>query len=141
MRDLKRMSEINGPMTAAMKQAARNALEPVAAITKAALPQSDRNDAKRGQLAGDVRVGTTRTGGSLRMGRAAIRYAGWIEFGGTRRTPHESTREYDSKGRYLWPNAVQLAPMAGRLYELEVSKVLAAFHWTNETNDGSAIHD
>ena len=70
--------------------------------TRCSLPQAS------GRLAGDVRVTATRSGAAVRMGRGSLRYAGWVEFGGTRRVPHTSTRPYDTNGRYLFPAACQL---------------------------------
>ena len=58
-----------------------------------------------------------RTGATIRMGRKAIPYAGWVEFGGTRRRPHITTREYIASGRYLFPAARMLQQSVGSIYE------------------------
>jgi hypothetical protein len=75
------------------------------------------------------------------MGRASLRYAGWVEFGGTRRAPVTSTRDYLPQGRYLFPRAVSLAGVVAKDYEHAVSEVLAGFDWTNQTADPGGIHD
>jgi hypothetical protein len=134
-RDIQKMTADRGPLNTAMKAAGREAAEPVAAVTRSTLPQVS------GRLAGDVRIGATRTGASVRMGRASIRYAGWVEFGGTRRNPHVSTRNYDPRGRYLFPAAVQTASLSARLYSQAVTNTFANYRWTNETNNPGAIHD
>jgi hypothetical protein len=131
-KDLGKMTGPNGPMLKAMQQAARQAIEPVAAASRAALPKDS------GGLAGDVRVTATRTGAAVRMGRSSLRYAGWVEFGGTRRTPHRSTRPYQSLGRYMFPRARQLAGSVAARYETAIARVLNDFHWTNS---GDTAHD
>ena len=124
-RDMGKMAGPNGPLLKAMQAAARAAVEPVAAATRSSLPQAS------GRLAGDVRVTATRTGAAVRMGRSSLRYAGWVEFGGHRRAPHESSRDYDSRGRYLFPNAIQLAASSARLYSDAITKAFNDFHWSN----------
>jgi hypothetical protein len=76
------------------------------------------------------------------MGSAAVPYAGWIEFGGTRHSPHDSTRTYMPDGRYLWPAARGQAGRAAELYSNALGAVFAsAGVWTNTTSDPEAIHD
>jgi hypothetical protein len=134
-RDVARLTGTNSTLNALLSAAGREALQPVADWTKAALPQADPTP---GRLAGDVRVTASRTGAAVRMGRASIRYAGWVEFGGTRRVPVFSSRDYDPRGRYLWPAARQLAGESARLYTAAVTKGLDGFDWTNE---GTTAHD
>ena len=140
-RDIQKMADQRGPLNKAMAQAGRIAAEPVAAATRSALPQGGRPGEQTGRLAGDVRVTATRSGAAVRMGRASIRYAGWVEFGGTRRAPHVSTRDYDPKGRYLFPNAVQLAARSARLYSDAVEQVFVGYPWTNTGTDPGSVHD
>ena len=140
-RDLNRVVDDRGPLNKAMAAAGRVAAEPVAAATRAALPQSTRPGAQTGRLAGDVRVTAARSGAAVRMGRASIRYAGWVEFGGTRRTPHVSHRDYNPRGRYLVPAAVQLAPESARLYSQAINETFARYPWTNTGTDPGAVHD
>jgi len=134
-RDIQRMTADRGPLFKAMAAAGRAAAEPVAAVTRSALPQHT------GRLAGDVRVSATRSGAAVRMGRASLRYAGWVEFGGTRRVPHTSVRPYDPRGRYLFPAAVQLAPTSARLYAEAVTELFAGYPWTNTGTDPGGVHD
>jgi hypothetical protein len=134
-RDVLKLTADRGPLVALFRRAGLAAAEPVADAARAALPQQS------GRLAGDVRASGSRTGGTVRMGRASVRYAGWVEFGGRRRVPHESARDYTPQGRYLFPNARQLAPRAETLYTQALNDGLASFPWTNQTADGGAVHD
>jgi hypothetical protein len=134
-RDLVKMGEAGGPLLKAMVQAGRTAAEPVATAARSSLPQVS------GRLAGDVRVTASRTGAGVRMGRQSIRYAGWVEFGGHRKAPHESFRTYNNRGRYLFPAAVQLAPRAAQLYAEAVTRAVTNYPWTNTTGSGEAVHD
>jgi len=131
-KDLARLGEPGGPLLKAMAAAGKAAAEPVAAVTRATLPQVS------GRLAGDVRTSGTKTGASVRMGRASVRYAGWVEFGGTRKVPHMSRRDFQPRGRYLFPAAVMGAPLVASLYEKAVTQAVESFHWTNE---GGTPHD
>jgi len=134
-RDIAKMTDDRGPLFKAMAAAGRAAAEPVAAVTRSSLPQHT------GRLAGDVRVSATKSGAAVRMGRASIRYAGWVEFGGTRRVPHTSRRQYDPRGRYLFPAAVQMAPTAARLYSEAVNEIFANYKWSNSGDDPGGVHD
>jgi hypothetical protein len=131
-RDLGKMTGPNGPLLKGLQQAGRQAAEPVAAATRAGLPQNT------GRLAGDVRVSATRSGAAVRMGRPSIRYAGWVEFGGTRKVPHTSTRQYQALGRYMFPRARELAGTVAARYSAATAKVLESYGWTNQ---GSDPHD
>ena len=132
----KQTTSTSSALYQAIRQAGREAAEPVAGLTRSVLPQDT------GRLAGDVRVTATRTGAAVRMGRASIRYAGWVEFGGTRRAPHVSTRAYDPRGRYLFPAAVRLAPESARLYAAALQRVLSSSSiWTNKTTNSGEVHD
>jgi hypothetical protein len=134
-RDLAKMGATSGPLLKAMRQAGAAAAEPVAAVTRSSLPQVS------GRLAGDVRVTATRTGAGVRMGRSSIRYAGWVEFGGRRRVPVDSARDYNPRGRYLFPHAVQLAARSAELYAAAVTEAVNQFHWTNQTADEGSVHE
>jgi hypothetical protein len=135
-RDVKRLTGDAGPLNKACSAAGRTAAAPVAAATRSALPQVS------GRLAGDVRVSATRSGASVRMGRSSIRYAGWVEFGGHRHAPHESERAYDSRGRYMFPAAVQLASSSARLYSAALAKAFDSFGWSNPADAAAgAVHD
>jgi hypothetical protein len=134
-RDMARLTGDAGPLNKALSAAGRVAAEPVRDITRSRLPQVT------GRLADDVRITATRSGAAVRMGRASIRYAGWVEFGGTRRVPHRSTREYLPRGRYLFPAALELADTAAGLYAAGVTKALDAFGWTNAGGTPDSVHD
>ena len=135
MKEVVAMSGPQGDLTKAMIAAARSAAEPLAAVTRSSLPQDS------GRLSGDVRVSASRSGANVRMGRASLRYAGWVEFGGTRKAPHYSSREYHPKGRYLFPAAVSMGPAAAGRFERAATAALAAYRGQNETSDPGAVHD
>jgi hypothetical protein len=136
-RDIKRQTdEQSSALYTAIKRAGRQAAEPVAALTRANLPHVT------GRLAGDVRVTASRTGAAVRMGRKSVPYAGWVEFGGTRKRPHLSEREYVRTGRYLFPAARGLAERSAQLYAEGLERVLGAgATWTNTTVNPAQVHD
>jgi len=135
-RDINRLADdVSGPLYAGIRQAGKDAAEPVAALTRASLPMGGS-----GRLAGDVRTSGTKTGAAVRMGRKTVPYAGWIEFGGSR--PDGSEREYVPGGRYLFPAAKSLAMKAADRYSEAIGAVLNSDRvWTNNTTDGSQVHD
>jgi len=134
-RDLVKAAADTGALNTAFKAAGKAAAQPVYAAAKSALPQDT------GRLAGDLRIGATKSGASIRMGRSSVRYAGWVEFGGHRKAPHESSRDYDSRGRFLFPSAVSLAGTVPGLYSTALQKALDGLPWTNETASPASIHD
>jgi hypothetical protein len=138
-RDIKHLTDNDqSALYAAIKDAGRQAAEPVAARTRATVPHSGGDHA--GRLAGDVRTSGTKTGAAVRMGRKSVPYAGWVEFGGTR--PDGSSREYVATGRYLFPAAQGLGPVSADRYAAAMSRLFETSGvWTNSTDDGSAIHD
>jgi hypothetical protein len=134
-RDINRLvDDQKSPLYAAIKQAGKSAVEPVAGAVRGTVPHDS------GTLSGSVRTSGTRTGGSVRMGRASVPYAGWIDFGGGR--PDGSSREFVADGRYLFPAARGLASVAADRYAAALDQVFASDGvWTNVTSDGSAVHD
>jgi hypothetical protein len=75
------------------------------------------------------------------MGSSSVRYAGWVEFGGTRRNPHVSTRPYQPLGRYMFPRARELAGVAAARYSAAVQEVFAAYPWTNRGDQAGSVRD
>lgn len=143
-RDLGRLVEDEkGPLFNAMKRAGYAAVKPVVDITRASLPRSGRKATRTHRpdaLRMDIRASGTKTGGSVRMGRKTIAYAGWVEFGGSR--PDGSTREYLPSGRYLFPAARTDAARAAQAYSDALTKLFGSSGvWTNVTGDGSSVHD
>src|ERR1700749_2702947 len=59
--------DVKGPLFKAIAQAGYDAVQPIVAATKAALPSGSRTN---GRLAGTVRASRTRTGGAVRLGPA-----------------------------------------------------------------------
>lgn len=142
-RDLKRLGADSGPLAKAFSAAGKKAVAPIADAVRSRLPVSDRSDrwTKPGRLAADVRTNATRTGATVRMGRASIRYAGWIEFGGDLKNPHPASRDFVKGGRYLFPVAQSLSAAAAEDYSNAAQAALDGFDWTNISTDGSAVHD
>jgi hypothetical protein len=133
--DMARLGADTGPLVKALSAAGRLAVEPIAAATRSALPHVT------GALAGDVRTSASRTGAAVRYGRAKLNYAGWIEFGGTRHRPHESSRPFNPRGWYLMPAARTLADTAARMYSEATAKEFDSYPWTNAGSDGGSVHD
>jgi hypothetical protein len=134
-RDLARLAADQGSLNRAFAAAGKQAAAPVYAAAKSALPSVS------GRLANDLRVTGTKSGASLRMGRSSIRYAGWVEFGGHRKAPHESSRDYDSRGRFLFPTAQRLAATVPPAYAAALTTALGGVTWTNETTTAGGVHD
>jgi hypothetical protein len=136
LRDLQKAGEPTGALIAAVKQAGVEAVTPVADAARAVLPRVDTSTHPAGTLAGDIRVSATKTGAKVRMGRASIRYAGPVEFGG-----YPPGRAYLPQGRYLFPAAARLGPEAARTYSDALEAALARMGWTNQTTDPGSVHD
>lgn len=95
---LKRIdSDLPNAIKAKFREIAEGAVGPIAN----ALPR------KSGDLAGSVRAGATRRAALVRIGKAALPYAGSVEFGGWPRG-----RPFIKEGRYIFPTAERLAPIA-----------------------------
>jgi hypothetical protein len=137
LKDLSAMAAANGALARNLTEAGKQVGNPVAAVTRGALPQVS------GRLAGDVRVevDSDGPGADVVMGRSSLRYAGWIEFGGHRRVPHPSYREYDPRGRYLWPNAITVPAKAVTAFSAATQKTLDGYPWSNRGADPGSIHD
>jgi hypothetical protein len=138
-------AEYKGPWTLAMKAAGRAVCDPIANMARERLPMSDRRDDKyhhSGRLVASVRVNANKMGASVAMGRAGtVTYAGWMEFGGKRKSPHFSERPIERRGRYLYPAAYEYAPTAAARYNVELSRAIDATKWTNDTNNPEQVHD
>jgi hypothetical protein len=137
-RDWARLWANGGPVDKAMAAAGVAAVAPIASLTRSAVPSSS------GRLAATVRTRPLRTGGEVDMGDSGTRYAGWIEFGGWRRAPHESYRDYDSRGRFLFPSG--LAALHDATVDTGYTKAIQGacdgFGWTNrDTAAADSIHD
>jgi hypothetical protein len=139
-KDLNRLTDdVRSPLYKAMAQAGFDAVQPVVSATKAALPTGPRTT---GTLARTVRASRSRTGGAVRMGRTTVPYAGWVEFGGTRKQPHESHRQFIRTGRYLFPAARGDAERAAQAYSAALERLFASPGiWTNTTTSPGAVHD
>lgn len=129
-RDVTRLTQDGGALNKALADAGRTAAQPVAAAVRESVPQVT------GRLAGDVRVLASRTGASVRMGRASVPYAGPVDFGGW-----PEGRDYVAEGRYMFPAAEALGETAATDYANATQRSLDAFGWSNETNNAEAVHD
>jgi hypothetical protein len=134
-KDLGRLADdVNGPLFRAMKRAGYASVQPIVGLTRSRLPSVS------GNLSMSVRASGTKTGGSVRMGRASVPYAGWIEFGGSR--PDGSTRQFIGSGRYLFPAAAGDASRASKAYSEALEQLFgSAGIWTNTTGNGGQVHD
>jgi hypothetical protein len=145
--DLRRASEdVQSPMYAALKAAGMSVAAPLVSTERESLPVSDvdANEWHRvGWLAESVRAYATRTGAGVRVGfPSGPVYAGWVEFGGARRDPHLSRREFVKDGRYLFPAAQSQGPAAAEAYQAAMQRVLnASVLWTNTGDDPGSVHD
>jgi hypothetical protein len=135
-RDIAKLGEMGGPLTAQLKDAARQAAQPVVVAVVAELPQVDTPLHSAGTLAGDVRITATKTGAAVRMGRSSIPYAGPVDFGGW-----PEGREYKAEGRYLYPAAEQHAAAIAGLYSAAAQRALDSYRWQNTTTEGASVHD
>ena len=132
-KDIQRAGDVASPLNQVLREAGRAAAAPVGAATQAALPAVETTEHTAGTMAGNVRLYTTRTGAGIRMGSAALDYAGPLEFGA-----YPEGREFVPNGRYLFPAAGRLAAESAQLYSDALQRGFDAFPWTNE---GDSPHD
>jgi hypothetical protein len=130
----KQTTQTSSAMYEGLRAAGRLAANPIADTTRTIVPRVS------GRLAADVRVLASRTGASVRMGRQALRYAGFIEFGGN--LPQGPHRQYIPQGRYLFPTTLRYAERSATLYSAALQKVLNnSSIWTNSSTDTGQVHD
>jgi hypothetical protein len=145
-RDVNRLcTDERSAVFSAMKKAGYAAVSPLVPIVRGALPTSGRADTqyhKSGALTGSARVSAYKSGAALRVGSKAIPYAPWVEFGGTRKRPHTSTRPYIPDGRYIFPAARGDAARAAAAYSDALTEVFASDAiWTNASPAAGSVHD
>ena len=137
--------DYQGPLFDAIKAAGREVCDPIANRARENLPMTDRQadrHHKPGALLGSVRVYSTKTGAGVRMGGAKTSYAPWIEFGGTRRQPWESHRDFVARGRYLYPAAYEMAGQAAGRYGDALNHAFTKTGlWTNDTDNPDQVKD
>ena len=144
IRDLAKATDPRaGELIKVMQQAGRQVAQPIAAAARSAVPHdSGRANPDGVSLASDIRVTASRTGAAVRAGRKGrLAYAGWIEFGGTRRRPHPSARQFVSAGRFLFPAARGRAAQTARAYEDALQRGLDSLPWTNPGSTAEGVHD
>jgi hypothetical protein len=147
MKDINRLTkDERSPLFARMKEAGYEAVKPIVPAARSPIPSSDRKESKthkHGALAASVRASGYRSGAAVRMGsKSKVPYAGWMEFGGTRHKPHDSTREFIATGRYLWPAATDLAPRAETEYIAAINDIVGRpAIWTNGDVPAGSVHD
>ena len=125
-RDLIKLDRDNVPK--ALVEAGLAVANPLVDKIRNALPVSDTNHA--GRLRRSVRAGRVRTGATIRIGTKAVPYAGWVEFGGRRHSPHYSEREFVKDGRYIFPAARNEGPEAVQRYTDEIQKIIDSYPWS-----------
>jgi hypothetical protein len=130
-RDIGRAGEVASPLNHVLSEAGMAAAGPVAERARSTYPVGNT-----GALAGDVRVTAARTGGTVRVGRAKVPYAGPVDFGG-----YPGDREYVADGRYLYPAAAGLGEQSAELYTAALARGFDNFAWSNEASAPEAIHD
>ena len=67
---------------------------------------------RTGKMAASVRPGRRKNAVLVRMGKAKVPYAGWVEFGGQRTGSGGgvASRPFIKGGRYLYPTALAMGP-------------------------------
>jgi hypothetical protein len=149
-RDLLRLfDDRRGAALVELKAAGRAAADPVVARTRETLPH------KSGKLRDSLRVSPTRSGATIRMGRARVPYAGPVDFGGWPQpaarhqarsrgiagaimrlfgrsaNPSEGHgRPYLPEGRYLYPAARSEKPKVVELYSAALKSAINRFPWS-----------
>jgi len=134
-----------GPLFNAMKRAGYQAVQPIVPAARTRIPTSSRRPGRThqpGALANSIRASAYRSGAAVRMGGKPVPFAGWMEFGGLRRRPFPSSREFVKGGRYLFPAARGLADKAADEYTRAINEVFGSGRvWTNTTSSPGAVHD
>jgi hypothetical protein len=129
-RDFQHMSEPTGALAAAMRNAGREAVAPIAERARAGVPIVS------GRLEASIVVAATKLGATVHEGGGDVVYAGPVEFGG-----YPPGRPYLPRGRYLWPAAEALGPQADEFYADACKRTFDTYHWTNTSTDPEAVHD
>lgn len=91
--------------------------ELAASIVRGRLPR------RTGALAASVRTSKTKRKAVIRMGRARVPYAGWIDYGGGHGRP------YVSRGRFMYPTAVESEQRAERAGEDSARHEIRRMRW------------
>ena len=78
---------------------------------------------RTGQFASTVRASKTKRAVLVRMGKAKVPYAGWLEFGGTRGRP------YVPGGRWLYPTAFDMEPQLVAIANRTAHDEIRSTHW------------
>jgi hypothetical protein len=129
-RDFQHMTAPTGALAAAMRNAGREAVAPIAERARSGVPVVS------GALEASIVVSSTKLGATVHEGGGDVVYAGPVEFGG-----YPPGRPYLPRGRYLWPAAEALGPQAEVFYSDAVQRTLNAYHWTNTSTDPEAVLD
>ena len=134
-KDLNRMTQdVRSPLYDALKRAGYAAVKEIVPTARA------RMSSRSGRLANSVRASGYGSGAAVRMGSAAVPYAGWVDFGGSR--PDGSAREYLAGGRYLFPAAQSLASKAAASYTASITQLFdKPAIWTNSGDNPGSVHD
>lgn len=117
-RKFKQMGHVDVP--AKFKAANKSAAEIVAQAASAKVP------VRTGKLKASIRALGQARQGLVKMGKAKILYAGWIEFGGNIKRG-TIRRTFIKSGRYLYPALKQNSSRIRVLYERQVLEAIREF--------------
>lgn len=117
-RDLKRLGHEDVPKR--FKAANKSAADVVAQAAAAKAPS------RTGKLRASIRALGQAKQGLVKMGKASLPYAGWIEFGGNIKYG-TIKRTFIKQGRYLFPTLQAKQEQVLGIYELELEKALRSF--------------
>ena len=145
-KDIDRLTkDEKGPLFNAMKRAGYAAVQPIVPAARTRIPHSARRPGRTHRpdaLADSIRASAYRSGAAVRMGGKQAPQAGWMEFGGVRHQPHDSSRPFIKTGRYLFPAARDLSAKAAAEYTRAINEVFGSGRvWTNTTDNPAAVHD
>ena len=90
---------------------------------------------RSGKLAASVRKGRRKNAVLVRVGKAKVPYAGWIEYGGNRvgRGGGIASRPIVKGGRYLYPTALELQPQLIKVANQGAKDEIKEMRWERPT--------
>lgn len=143
-KDIDKMcTDQKGPLFSTLKAAGYAAVQPIVPAARDRIPTSSRPRSQYHRpdgLANSIRASAYRSGAAVRMGGKGEPEAGWMEFGGSRRKPHASSRDFVKNGRYLFPAARGLSASASSQYTKALNEVFGSGRvWTNTTDNPEAV--
>ena len=132
--DIGRLAAKDGDLDTALRQTAQQLAAGPAATARSAVPITT------GRMGGSITVATNQAGATVRMGGPSVPYAGFVDFGGRRQSPHLTERPYQATGRYFFPAFAGLASQVQAPYENTAQATFNRYGWTNPGTDPGGIH-